>query len=195
MNAYFSHIPNFLTLVRLLLVVPVAYSILQGWYAAALLLFLFAALSDLVDGWLARRFAWESSFGRLLDPVADKLLLLVVLVTLAANEVLPVWACLAFIGRDLVLIITAGAYRYLIGYLTPAPTFFGKSCTAAIMSLTVMLLLTQLDVWLLSAFSVWCIEVGAILVVATVSLGSLLEYLWTYGTHGIALLLSRRNKH
>lgn len=194
MNALAPYIPNLLTLLRLLLVVPVGWSIMSDFYGTALCLFLFAAISDLVDGWLARRYAWESSFGRLLDPVADKLLLVTVLVTLTFNHVLPVWACILFLGRDLVLLVAAGLYRYFIGYLTPAPTFFGKSCVAAIMVLTVVLLLTELEVWLLSAFSTWFVSLGAVLIVATISLGSLLEYLWSYGSRAFAVLHSRRQE-
>lgn len=193
MSVRFSHLPNILSVIRLLLVLPVGLFLVEGRFEAALALFLFAALSDLVDGWLARRFAWESSLGRVLDPTADKLLLLVSLIALSLVGVLPFWATLALVGRDLVLLTAAGIYRYLIGYLTPAPTFFGKSCSAAIMVLVVVLLLTQMQVPYLSEISRWCVDFGLVLVVVTLSLASLVEYLWNYGTHGIALLKARRH--
>ena len=193
MKVYFSQLPNLLTAVRLLLVLPVGFYILEGWFEVALSLFLFAALSDLIDGWLARRFAWESSIGRVLDPAADKLLLLVALISLTLADVLPLLAAIALVGRDLVLLGAAAIYRVLVGYLTPAPTFFGKSCVAAIMVLIVMLMLTEVEVPLLSEVSRWCVDFGLVLVVVTLSLASLIEYLWNYGTHGIALLKSRRD--
>jgi len=192
MRSYFSYLPNALTAIRLLLVLPIGVYIAEGWFDLALALFLFAAVSDLVDGWLARRFAWESSIGRVLDPAADKLLLVVSLVTLTVAGVLPLIATLALVGRDIVLLGAAAIYRYLIGYLTPAPTFFGKSCSAAIMVLIVVVLLTQVQVPLVSELARWCVEFGLVLIVVTVSLASLLEYLWNYGTHGIALLKARR---
>ncbi len=192
MRRYFSYLPNALTVIRLALVAPVGFHIAQGWFEVALALFLFAAVSDLVDGWLARRFAWESSIGRILDPTADKLLLVVALVTLTLADVLPLIATLALVGRDIVLLCAAGMYRYLIGYLTPAPTFFGKSCSAAIMVLIVVILLTQVQVLYLSEMARWLVEFGLVLVVVTLSLTSLIEYLWNYGTHGIALLKARR---
>ena len=192
MRSYFSYLPNALTAIRLLLVLPIGAYIAEGWFDLALALFLFAAVSDLVDGWLARRFAWESSIGRVLDPAADKLLLVVSLVTLTVAGVLPLIATLALVGRDIVLLGAAAIYRYLIGYLTPAPTFFGKSCSAAIMVLIVVVLLTQVQVPLVSELARWCVEFGLVLIVVTVSLASLLEYLWNYGTHGIALLKARR---
>lgn len=191
MNACFSFLPNFLTLIRLLLVVPVGYGVMLGHFGIALGLFLFAALSDMVDGWLARRFAWETSLGKLLDPAADKLLLLMALVTLMLADVLPYWAGIALLARDLVLVIAAGIYRYLVGYLNLAPSFFGKTCVAAIMVLIAMLLFTQVQVPYLSEFSRLCVEFGLVLIVVTLSLASLIEYLWSYGTHGIALLRAR----
>ncbi len=192
MRSYFSYLPNALTAIRLLLVLPIGLCIAERWFDLALALFLCAAVSDLVDGWLARRFAWESSIGRVLDPTADKLLLVVSLVTLTVAGVLPLIATLALVGRDIVLLGAAAIYRYLIGYLTPAPTFFGKSCSAAIMVLIVVVLLTQVQVPFVSELARWSVEFGLVLIVVTVSLASLLEYLWNYGTHGIALLKARR---
>ncbi len=191
MNTCFSFLPNLLTIIRLLLVVPVGYGVMRGHFEVALGLFLLAAISDMVDGWLARRFAWESSLGRLLDPAADKLLLLIAVVTLMLVGVLPMWAGIALIARDFVLVVAAGIYRHLIGYLTPAPTFFGKACITAIMVLIAMLLFTQVQVPYLSEFSRWCVEIGLVLIVVTLSLASLIEYLWTFGTHGIALIRAR----
>ena len=68
-------IPNLITLFRLLLVVPVVVAIMRNDFGVALLLFAIASLSDGVDGYLARRFSWVSRFGAILDPIADKLLL------------------------------------------------------------------------------------------------------------------------
>ena len=193
MRSYFSYLPNALTAIRLMLVPPIGFYIAQGWFELALALFLFAAVSDLVDGWLARRFAWESNLGRVLDPAADKQLLVVALATLTLAGVLPLMATLALVGRDLVLLCAAAIYRYLIGYLTPAPTFFGKSCSAAIMVLIVVVLLTHIQIPLLSELARWSVEFGLVLIVVTLSLASLVEYLWNYGTHGIALLKARRD--
>ncbi len=191
MNACFSFLPNFLTLIRLFLMMPVGYSVIRGYFGIALGLFLFAAVSDLVDGWLARRYAWETSLGKFLDPLADKLLLLVALVALMFADVLPYWAGIALLGRDLALMVAAGIYRHLVGYLNLAPSFFGKTCVAAIMVLIAMLLFTQVQVPYLSEIARWCVEFGLVLIVVTLSLASLVEYLWSYGTHGVALLRAR----
>ena len=69
-------IPNLITTTRLLLSIPISISIYQGSEGIALILFIVAGLSDGLDGFLARKFSWESKFGRLLDPLADKCLIL-----------------------------------------------------------------------------------------------------------------------
>lgn len=69
------HLPNLLTLLRLLLTLPIAWLLLSERFAAALWLFAVAGASDALDGFLARRFGWVSRVGSVLDPLADKLLL------------------------------------------------------------------------------------------------------------------------
>ena len=70
------HLPNLITLLRLALVWPVYWQISKGQYESALILAAIAGGSDAVDGWLAKHFGWESRLGGLMDPLADKLLLL-----------------------------------------------------------------------------------------------------------------------
>ena len=84
-------IPNLITSLRLLLAIPISISIYNGNEGLALLLFIFAGLSDGIDGYLARRFKWESQFGKLLDPLADKCLILATLLALAFAQLLPIW--------------------------------------------------------------------------------------------------------
>ena len=79
------HLPNLITLLRLALVWPVYWQISKGQYESALILAAIAGGSDAVDGWLAKHFGWESRLGGLMDPLADKLLLL------AAFDARPTW--------------------------------------------------------------------------------------------------------
>ena len=69
------NLPNFISLLRILLVPPVVYYLLQQDYMPALILFMVAGISDGIDGWLAKRFHWQSALGEILDPLADKLLI------------------------------------------------------------------------------------------------------------------------
>jgi len=74
------HLPNLICLIRLLLIWPIAVALHKGQYLSALVLFIVAAVSDGLDGYLAKRFGWTSEVGKFLDPVADKLLLMTVFV-------------------------------------------------------------------------------------------------------------------
>jgi cardiolipin synthase (CMP-forming) len=119
-------IPNLLCVLRMLLTIPVAWAILEGRFQLALLLFLVAGFTDGLDGFLAKRFAWQSRLGGLLDPAADKLLLASAFVTLWAVGHVPGWLLAAVVGRD--LIITAGAllYYHRVGPFEAEPTIISK---------------------------------------------------------------------
>src|SRR5438128_11579704 len=87
------------------------YLVLQA-YAMALLIFLVAALTDLADGYIARRFKLTSTLGATLDPIADKLNMLVATVLLAWLLLLPIWLAIAIVVRD--ILIVAGAIALCI---------------------------------------------------------------------------------
>jgi cardiolipin synthase len=110
----------------MLLVVPVAWLLSAGEYRSTLWLFGFAALTDGLDGFIAKRCGWTTELGRILDPLADKILLVGVFVTLAVTGIVPVWLAATAVGRDLV--ITAGAitYNWLYGYPHGRPTMISK---------------------------------------------------------------------
>lgn len=74
-----SILPNIITIMRIILIIPFAYYVVVEQYEFALVIFLIAGLSDGLDGLLAKRFRWQSRFGSITDPLADKLLLLVAL--------------------------------------------------------------------------------------------------------------------
>jgi len=97
------HVPNFLTLGRLILVPPIVVLLFfpgRFWSALAALLFLIASLTDFFDGFIARRFEVESSFGRFLDPIADKVLVTAALIMLIALDRVPAWIVMLIISRE-----------------------------------------------------------------------------------------------
>jgi cardiolipin synthase (CMP-forming) len=99
------HIPNTLTMIRMVLAVPLAYWLWEGKIPAALGLLVVAGITDLLDGYLAREFGWRTTLGTWLDPTADKILITTSLVTLTAKGFLPLWFCLVILGRDVGLVI------------------------------------------------------------------------------------------
>ncbi|MGM0594794.1 MAG: CDP-alcohol phosphatidyltransferase family protein [Pseudomonadota bacterium] len=125
------HLPNLISILRILLVIPITVLLAQGEYGQVLLLFALAGISDGVDGYLARRFGWRSRLGALLDPLGDKVLLVGVYLVLGWQGLLP-WPVVALVMlRDGVIVGGALAYRRLCGELEMAPTRISKFNTAA----------------------------------------------------------------
>jgi cardiolipin synthase (CMP-forming) len=98
------NIPNMLTLARIVLVPLVIWLIITHEMLAALVLFLLAGFSDAADGYLAKRFQWRTELGAYLDPIADKLLLMSIYVTLGFSNNLPAWLVIAVVSRDILII-------------------------------------------------------------------------------------------
>jgi cardiolipin synthase len=125
------HIPNLICLIRLALIWPVASALHAGRYLLALALFMVAAISDGLDGFLAKRCNWVSELGKVLDPAADKLLLVVVFVEAAWLGLVPWWVTAAAVTRDVMIGLGALIYRTWIGPLRGRPTLISKINTAA----------------------------------------------------------------
>lgn len=123
-------LPNAICVVRLLLVAPIVWLLVGGHYALALALFVIAGASDGLDGYLAKTFDWRSRLGSLLDPAADKLLLVSVFVTLTYLGLVPGGLTAIVVGRDLLIVAGALAYQWLIAPLEGQPTAISKLNTA-----------------------------------------------------------------
>lgn len=126
MNRWLRHIPNVLTALRILLVVPVALALLHGELITAIALFGVAAVTDAADGFLAKHFGWQSEIGSVLDPAADKLLLATVFVVLALLHWVPAWLMAAAVARDLIIVSGAIAYRLSFGPIEVRPSAVSK---------------------------------------------------------------------
>jgi cardiolipin synthase len=121
-----KYIPNMICVVRIILVAPIVWSLLQGRYGLALGLILVAGLSDALDGFLARRFDWRTRVGGLLDPAADKLLMFAAYVTLAWIGLVPVWFSAIVVGRDIIIITGAIVYQLYVAPVHGEPTGASK---------------------------------------------------------------------
>ncbi len=169
-------VPNLLTLARLVLVPVVAYFLIGRDYEIALPIFLAAALTDLADGYIARRFKLTSRLGAALDPIADKLSMLVTTVVLAWLELMPIWLAVAIVARDIVIVVGALAYRAAVGPLDVTPTRLSKINT--FFEFTALLLVMagaaqwiDVDAWMPAVF----------LVVFASVLASGAQYVWLWG--------------
>ena len=120
------NIPNALTLARIILVPLIVWLIITHEIAAAFVLFLLAGLSDAVDGYLAKRFGWQTELGAYLDPIADKALLVSIYVTLGFANHLPVWLVIAVVSRD-ILIVGAFILSWILSRpVTVSPLLLSK---------------------------------------------------------------------
>lgn len=120
------YIPNLISLFRIVCVGPVLYSLSQEAYGWAFALFVLSACSDAVDGYLARRFGWLSPLGALIDPIADKLLLVMSFLTLMLQGLIPGIFFWAMFMRELLIISGALAYRMWFGGYRIHPRFLSK---------------------------------------------------------------------
>jgi cardiolipin synthase len=122
----------------------------EEWHRwLALTTFLTAALSDGLDGWIARRFHQRSQLGAMLDPLADKLLLLAALILLSRSGVphlpaLPLWLVATILSRDAILVLGLAVIQFTCGHVAVIPRLTGKAATFLQM---VMVVLTLADAW------------------------------------------------
>jgi len=123
-------VPNVLTLLRFLLIPVLVVLLGQRDYGAALAVLAASALSDFVDGFIARRFNARTRFGAIADPLADKLTMLTLTLALAVQELLPPWLAAAVVARDVVIVAGAVAYHVVVGRYEMAPTALSKLNTA-----------------------------------------------------------------
>ncbi|MGH8204661.1 MAG: CDP-alcohol phosphatidyltransferase family protein [Steroidobacteraceae bacterium] len=181
-------VPNLICLLRMALTVPIVVLLAEGRYGHTLVLFAIAAASDVLDGYLAKTFGWTSELGKLLDPLADKLLLVSVFITLAAIGLVPVWLASIAVLRDVVIGAGAGVYKWLFGPVEGRPTVPSKINTL------VQLLFVIAVVWR-AAFQdlpAWLIDgLGALVLVTTAVSG--IDYVLTYIRKAVAVSRGRRS--
>ncbi|KUJ11783.1 cardiolipin synthase-like protein [Mollisia scopiformis] len=114
-------VPNILTFSRLVAAPVIGYLVLHDYHAWAVGLFAYAGITDLVDGYIARRWNLQTVVGTVIDPMADKTLMTILTVCLAIKGALPVWLAAIILGRDVGLGIAAIYYRWIS--LPPPKTF------------------------------------------------------------------------
>ncbi len=122
---------NMITLARIIMVPVVFWLLVSDQLALAFYTFLVAGVTDAIDGYLAKRFSWQTDLGAHLDPLADKLLLVSVFVALGASGVLPSWLVIAVVARD-ILIVAAVVLALLLGQpMRMRPYWTSKLTTTA----------------------------------------------------------------
>ncbi|KAL9074171.1 MAG: hypothetical protein Q9157_004470 [Trypethelium eluteriae] len=116
-------VPNLLTFSRLLAAPAIGYLVLRDHHALAVGLFAYAGITDLVDGYIARRWKLQTVVGSIIDPMADKALMFILTVCLAVKGAIPLYLATLILGRDASLATAAIYYRYAS---LPAPKTFSR---------------------------------------------------------------------
>ena len=154
------NLPNALTLLRLLLVPLLIYLLHEGAYGVALGVFLLAGLTDAADGFVAKRFHQQTELGKVLDPVADKALVVSLYISLAWLGWVPFWLVVAVVARDGIIVVGALGYHYLTGALEMVPTLLSKANTALQLGFVALVLVdaaAAVDLGALRAGLAWAV--------------------------------------
>jgi cardiolipin synthase len=124
-------IPNLITVGRVIIVPVVFWLLVSGRTQAAFVLFVIAGASDAIDGFLAKRFGWQTELGAYLDPLADKFLIVSIFIALGVRGELPSWLVIAVVSRDILIVIAVVLSWLLRHPLRIEPLAVSKANTAA----------------------------------------------------------------
>ncbi len=167
------HLPNIITFARLMLLIPFVYTLLNEYYQSAFYTFFFAGLSDGLDGWLARRYKWQSKLGGMMDPISDKLFVSCSYLSLGYLGAVPWWLVALVLGRDLIIVGGVSLYQFICGPIAFYSTMLSKTNTVlqgfVVFTAVFQLGFVPLPVWLFQ---------GLILITAITTAASCLHYVY-----------------
>lgn len=169
-------LPNLISLARVLMVLPVVILLATQQHTAALVLFAVAGASDALDGFLAKRFGWTSRLGAILDPLADKALLISTYLVLGWLGLIPWWLVAIVIVRDAVIVTGAVAYHFRIGRFETDPTALSKANTFMQILLALSVVFSQ---GVTPLPPLWITALVYLVLATTTASG--VGYVWTWG--------------
>jgi cardiolipin synthase (CMP-forming) len=172
-----KYIPNVITILRLLLIVPFAYYLFHHAYVIAFYIYIFAGLTDGLDGLLARLFNWQTELGGFLDPLSDKLLITTSFVSLGLIGQLPWWLVILVFLRDFTISSGVLAWYLLIGkHIHFEPSNLSKANTMLQIALVTLCLFELAYVQLPDMISN-----GLIILTTLTTTISFVDYVLTWG--------------
>ena len=161
-------LPNVLTIFRMIVVAPIVFCLFTEQYRFAFYLAMAAGVSDLLDGFLARRFGWMTHWGGVLDPLADKFLLVSTTLALAWLGHLPWWLVGLIVLRDVIIVSAGYYYHFRIARLaTAVPTQFSKWNTLCQILLVVSVMLGLAFPRWSGPWITWLVYLTAVMTLAT----------------------------
>ena len=172
-----SQIPNLLTMLRIVATPVIVLLLYQRSYESALILFLAAGITDGLDGFIAKRFNFVTRLGAMLDPLADKMLLISALIMLTIIGDIPFWLIIFVVFRDVLII---GGYVMLESLeedeMSPTPSYISKLNTFLQISQVIGVLIEKAQ-WFHFSFALDLLIGGVLL--TTIASG--MHYLWIWG--------------
>ena len=99
-----KYVPNILTLIRFILIAPIVVAIANESFIIAVIFLIISGITDVLDGWIARKFNFITDFGELMDPFADKATQIAILVTLAVKGIIPFWILAVVVIKEFAMI-------------------------------------------------------------------------------------------
>jgi cardiolipin synthase (CMP-forming) len=177
-SRWFASLPNLITLGRLVLTPAIIGMVIDEKWGAAFTLFVIAGISDALDGWLAKTYHLQSDLGAVLDPLADKTLVISIYVSLAAAGILPVWLAILIVSRDALILGGVLVAWFLARPIKIRPHFSSKITTAAQIVLASVILAGQAY-----GARVEALEDVLIASVAALTVASASVYLWLWVQH------------
>jgi len=163
-------LPNWLTILRILVTPFFAILLLYRYIGAALAVFALAAITDALDGFIARSWGQKSDLGMVLDPIADKLLATTAFVALTILEAIPRWLTIIVVSRDLFLVGGSLVLFMFVGKLRTAPSWLGKATT--VVQLTTLLVTMALNLGTVGARA----PLAVLAATAAITIASGLDY-------------------
>lgn len=158
----------------MLSVIPLVWLMWHKEYKVALVVAVLAGASDGLDGFLAKKYNWQGRLGSILDPLADKLMMLCCYTVFVLQGVLPMWLYLLIVIRDVVIVLGTTYYNFRIGRLEEATPSLVSKCNTALQILLILVLLISLSSWYDLSFIHWPLMIA----VACFSLMSGIHYVW-----------------
>lgn len=171
------NIPNALTVLRMIMI-PVMVYVFNNFGAHwAVLVYALASLTDVLDGYIARKYNQITDFGKLMDPLADKLMVIAMLVMLVVKAFIPAWVLIVVVCKELMMVL--GAALLLGGRkVVVMANKLGKAATAAFFAAIVLACMR--DVWL----PLWTVGTGLMYVAVTLSIIAMISYARAYLIQG-----------
>ena len=173
MSRYFIFIPNLLSIIRIGLVYPILNNIYLNNFELSIVFFVLAAITDAMDGFLARKMNWQTDLGTILDPIEDKLLLSGTIFILWLNQYIPFYIFIIFIGRDIAILLGAAIQMTLNELNTPMPNLLGKLTTSLQIIYIAVIFLKQIFEL---EFGIYVLDIMIILITLT----SLIVYAYSW---------------